>query len=88
MAGYSHKSWCCPYFKWDNKEAIKCEGGTLKFPDFKTCSQFADQYCASLMGNGWKLCTIARTISLWYVSQPEYNDEEKELRPYEQTAQR
>jgi len=84
MAGYTHKTWSCPYFIWDDKRMIKCEGGRLRFPDFATCSGFAENYCASLSGNGWKNCCIARTVSLWYMNQPEYLDDGKELKPYVQ----
>lgn len=64
MAGYSHKTWACPFFGWDERLCIHCEGGCMRFRDRKEAVEFQDSYCASL--NGWKDCTVASSVMRYY----------------------
>ncbi len=64
MAGFSNKSWSCPFFKWDEPQAVRCEGGRLAFPDRQTTRDFTGRYCAG--ERGWKYCGIARVLELYY----------------------
>ena len=31
--GYSNKTFACPFFTWDERLAVHCEGGRVTFPD-------------------------------------------------------
>ena len=42
MAGYSHKTWACPFFRWDERLCVRCEGGCMSFPDRKSCTVAAN----------------------------------------------
>ena len=64
MAGYSHRSWSCPFFKWDERLAVHCEGGRLTFPDRDAARAYAERYCAG--ERGWKQCTLSRALELYY----------------------
>lgn len=39
MAGYSHKTWACPFFRWDERLCVRCEGGCMSFPDREALAQ-------------------------------------------------
>lgn len=64
MAGYTHKSWACPFFKWDEKCKVHCEGGCVKFRDRREAGDYQDRYCASV--TGWKECTMAKSAVEYY----------------------
>ena len=70
---YWHKAWTCPFFTWDDKKSVGCEGGKLRFPDKESAVQYMDTYCASPMG--WKKCTVAASL-LKYYDRKEENDHE------------
>jgi len=56
MSQYSHKTWICPYYKWDEKQALHCQHGTkLCFPDTISANSFMGAYCASF---NYKNCPI------------------------------
>lgn len=42
MAGYSHKTWACPFFHWDERLCVRCEGGCMSFPDREALAEYAD----------------------------------------------
>ena len=44
MAGYSHKTWACPFFHWDERLCVRCEGGCMSFPDREALAEYADRY--------------------------------------------
>ena len=69
MAGYSHKSWSCPFFVWDERLAVHCEGGRLRFPDWEAAGEFTNRFCAG--GMGWKNCSVARNLLLYYEREQE-----------------
>lgn len=64
MAGYSHKKFACPFFTWDEKFKVHCEGGCVKFRDRKEAGEYQDRYCASV--TGWKDCTVAKSVENYY----------------------
>lgn len=64
MAGYTHKSWACPFFSWDEKCKVHCEGGCIKFRDRREAGDYQDRYCASV--TGWKDCTMAKSAVEYY----------------------
>ena len=64
MAGYSHKTWACPFFKWDEKLRIHCEGGRLALPDQAALRDYAGRYCAS--ADGWRQCSFAGVLLRHY----------------------
>ena len=55
MAGYSHKTWACPFFRWDERLCVRCEGGCMNFPD---------REAANLQD--WKSCTVAANLLKYY----------------------
>ena len=57
--GYSNKTWQCPFFRWDERLCVHCEGGKVEFPDMKV-----RDYCAD--NPGWKKCTIASFLERFY----------------------
>lgn len=64
MAGYTNKFWSCPFFKWDEKLRVHCEGGVIRFRDRREAGEYQDCYCASL--NGWKGCSVASSVARYY----------------------
>ena len=47
---YWHFNFICPYFKWDEKQRVGCEGKhILKFDSPNEARAFLKRYCA-----GWK----------------------------------
>ena len=62
-SGYTSKRFQCPFFTWDEKGKIHCEGGMVKLP-MPELSQYVDQYCAC--HPGWKDCPIARELWGYY----------------------
>ncbi len=75
MSGYSHKYWSCPFFVWDERLAVHCEGGRLRFPDWEAAETFTGRFCAGDMG--WKNCTVARNLLLYYEREEERAQDEK-----------
>lgn len=63
MALYSHKTWKCPFFTWDEREKIHCEGGVLKFEDKESLDEYAESFCAC---DNWGKCSIAQNRLNWY----------------------
>ena len=62
--GYSNKTWACPFFKWDEKRKVHCEGGGAGFQDRETYVEYTDRYCASVQG--WKSCSLAVALLEYY----------------------
>lgn len=56
--GYSHRTWCCPFYRSDRKIKINCEPGSVIFPAHRDLSRFAKRYCGSV--DGWRDCTLAK----------------------------
>ena len=62
--GYSNKTWKCPYYRYDEKRAMHCEGhSTVRFPDRRSIQEYTTAYCASY---AYRNCTIAKMIDEYY----------------------
>lgn len=72
--GWSNRTWTCPFFKWDERLCVHCEGGRVRFPDGRAAAAYTSRYCAS--ANGWKLCTLAAGLTEFY----EREDKNREKR--------
>jgi len=57
-----HMYWQCPFFKWDGKMEVSCEGGRVKFPEAEDAKGYFEKYCAG----DWKNCSIARMLNQYY----------------------
>ena len=62
--GYSNRIWVCPFFKWDKRTQVYCEGGTVNLPDLETFREFVNTYCAA--DKGWENCAIAKAMTEYY----------------------
>lgn len=62
--GYSNKTWCCPFFKRDERLCVYCEGGQVRFYDLRCRNEYINRYCATVPG--WKSCTIAGYLVHYY----------------------
>lgn len=62
---YSHRTWACPFFKWDERLCVHCEnGGRISLPDRQAAKEYMDRYCAS--ATGWKDCSFASSLLRYY----------------------
>ncbi len=59
-AGYSGRLWACPFFHWDERQGIHCEGGCITFQDERTYRGYAKQFCCG--AKGWESCTVAKAL--------------------------
>lgn len=62
-SGYSSRIWECPFFKWDEKRKVHCEGGKVALPG-KEQTEYIEQYCAS--EQGWRECPLAKALEKYY----------------------
>lgn len=62
--GYSNRVWACPYFRWDEKTAVHCEGGVVRLPDQESLIAYAEAMCGSV--DHWSRCSVARALTQWY----------------------
>jgi hypothetical protein len=62
--GYSSKTFVCPFFKWDERLRVHCEGGCLSFHDRPEAEDYIDRHCADL--EGWKCCSLACSLLRYY----------------------
>ena len=62
--GYSNRTWNCPFFKWDEKMCVHCEGGRISFPDRKASEEYISRYCASVAN--WNDCSVASNLLRYY----------------------
>ena len=69
---YFSFEWRCPYYKWNDKLGVRCEGGRMKLPTDEASREYIRQYCDDL--NGWRRCTVARAITRFY--EAKFEDEE------------
>ncbi len=56
--------WCCPYFKGERRGEVRCEAGTLHLPAGESATEFYRFYCGN--NPGWRHCTAARALNLFY----------------------
>ena len=62
--GWSNRTWTCPFFGWDDRTCVHCEGGRMDFPDRKAAAEYADRYCAHK--SGWRECSVAASLLGYY----------------------
>ena len=62
--GYSNRFWQCPYYKWDERQAMPGEAGKIKFPDRQAALDYMDCYCSNEIN--WKFCSLACMLSGFY----------------------
>ena len=58
------KTWACPFWSWEEKLKVHCEGGNLVFPCMDSRVLFIDQFCACVPG--WNNCCIAQNLLAHY----------------------
>lgn len=63
-AGYSNRIWTCPYFRWDKRLEVHCEGGVISMPDRASYRAFVDRCCSS--ERGWQSCPISIAMTEYY----------------------
>lgn len=69
MGSYSKKSWACPFYIWDERTCVHCEGNgkrssCITFPDRRALDEYTAQYCTD--AKGYKKCSIAINLSKYY----------------------
>lgn len=60
---YSKRIWICPYFSYDTKDYMRCEGGRVCFSKKELNKRYFDKYCGSYE---WGKCTFARELNGYY----------------------
>lgn len=58
--GYSGRVWACPFFQWDERRGIHCEGGGVSFEDRETFGRYATRHCCDV--DGWDKCSLAQAL--------------------------
>lgn len=61
--GYSGRKFQCPFFRWDERQKVHCEGGAVCLP-VPELRRYMDRYCSSLQG--WRDCPIAKSLEEYY----------------------
>lgn len=74
MAGWSNRTYTCPFYRTHGRYYVNCEGGKLTFPNRITMNKFINKYCAH--HRQWQCCTLASAINEFY----EDKDYEKETK--------
>lgn len=65
MPSYTKLYWICPFYRWDEKSCVHCEGGSkVTFPDVTTKMEFYRAYCAH--ATGWQTCSVAMSLNKYY----------------------
>jgi len=73
---YSRRNWCCPFYRYDERFTVHCEGGSVfRLKDQEIFASFADKYCGDV--KGWAQCPIA--AALWWLWEKQ--NEGKGMRP-------
>lgn len=62
---YSRRTWCCPYYRYDEKFVVHCEGGSMfKLRDREIFADHADRYCGN--AKDWTKCPTADALTKLY----------------------
>ena len=69
--GYSNKTFVCPFFGWDERLCVHCEGGRLNFRDREAAVDYIDRHCACL--GGWQECSLAAALLRQYEKEDKYH---------------
>ena len=60
-SSYWHYNFACPFYDFDTRERIGCEGGiVVEMPDRRDLKQIMREYCCDV--NRWEECPIAKII--------------------------
>ncbi len=62
--GYSNKTFACPFFRWDERLRVHCEGGCVSFRDRQEATEYIDRHCADL--KDWNSCSLACSLLRYY----------------------
>ncbi len=64
-SGYSNRAWQCPFFRWDERRKVHCEGGSaISMPDAASFRAYISRHCSS--HQGWHSCSIAVQLSSYW----------------------
>lgn len=62
---HSRRVWRCPYYRFDEKHAVHCEGGSIfRIRDKGIFYKHADMYCSD--AKNWEKCQIAECMTKLY----------------------
>ena len=64
MGFYQNMVFACPYYGWETKCDVHCEGGRIALPDAAAARDYFRTYCCDV--SGWRRCTVARAITRHY----------------------
>lgn len=73
--GYSHISWACPFYRWDERLKVHCGKNRVVFQDRDGIRNYAKKYCAS--PSGWSSCTLAQSLIEQYERNEKNEKNEK-----------
>jgi len=73
--GYSNRIWACPFFSWDERCTVHCEGGTrIRFAKVRTYTGYVSRFCCDV--DSWDKCSVAAALIKQY--DEEDNDARRE----------
>lgn len=72
--GYSGRVWACPFFRWDERLRVHCEGGKMSLTDPRTFESYACRYCCDV--DGWDRCSLAKALVEQYERREREGDGE------------
>lgn len=55
------RTYCCPYYKWDDGKTVHCEGGKIGCGSEECREHYIRTYCAD--PKGWQGCSVALAMS-------------------------
>lgn len=58
------KTWCCPFFSWEDGLKVYCEGACVAFRTQEVRQKYINRYCAAVPG--WEGCPIAEQLVAAY----------------------
>lgn len=58
------KTYCCPFYRWEETLGVHCEGGCVRFPDKETRDAYLEKYCSA--NPCWEQCSIAAELQRYY----------------------
>lgn len=64
MACYFPKLFICPYYTWDDRLSVHCEGGKISFHDTESANAYKENFCTCQ--SGWKKCTVSLYLTKYY----------------------
>ena len=56
--------WSCPYYTIRDAHGVRCEAGRLALPGKREQDEYIRTFCCDHLG--WKRCTLARAVSMYY----------------------